>query len=166
MFTVTHAAVGWLLAEAGGGNRGFRRAVFLSAVLPDLDGVTLFVAPSLYSGYHHVWTHNLLSSLLVSAAAVLLCRGFRLRVLLFTQFGFYTHYFGDYFLTQWPQEYLFPFSRASFGFHRAMPLYHPVNYFLLYASLAALVAVMLWRRRTPLDMLRGERHCPSVTSGS
>jgi hypothetical protein len=66
-----HASVGWLLAEAGRGDPRFRRCVFFSAVLPDLDGFNYLFGSMDSLEQHHVWTHNLCFSLLISGLAML-----------------------------------------------------------------------------------------------
>ncbi len=152
MFTPAHAGIGWLLAEAGKGDSMFRRWVFLAAVLPDTDGILMFFSINLYSIYHHVWTHNLLFSLLVSGIAVAFCRGLRWRAFLFTQIAFYAHYFGDYFFTLWPLHYFYPFSDITFFYRHGIPLYHPFNYWATIVLTGAVIILSLWLRRSPIEV--------------
>ncbi|MBU1693861.1 MAG: metal-dependent hydrolase [Verrucomicrobia bacterium] len=153
MYFYAHAGLGWILAEAGRGDSRFRRAVFLAAIAPDLDALPSVLGWSITLNHHHVWTHNLLFSLVVSALAMWYCPGQRLRALVFTQIAFYSHFFGDYFFTTWPLSYLFPFSRCEFISDSAFHLWHPVNQWLgLGFTLGALVLCVVFRR-TPLEVL-------------
>ena len=49
MQVFAHAGIGWILAEAGRGDRRFRQVVFLASLLPDLDGLSLLFGPEAYS---------------------------------------------------------------------------------------------------------------------
>lgn len=153
MYFHAHAAVGWILAQAGRGDSRFRRAVFLAAVAPDLDALAYLLGLSISLNSHHVWAHNLPFSLAVSLAAVLYCPDMKGRVLLFTQLAFYAHYFGDYFLTTWPLCFLYPFARRPFLSAHAFHLWHPVNQWMgAGLALAALILCFVCRR-TPLELV-------------
>ena len=152
MQILAHAGAGWLLAMVGGGSRRFRQAVLLSAVLPDLDGLAMLGGLHAFGIYHDRITHGLPFSVLVSLMAVVVCKGERWRTLLFTQAGFYSHYFGDYFLSGWPLGYWFPFSHATYSYAGALCLSSSVNYVL------CLLAILYfgftgWRfHRTPFEV--------------
>jgi membrane-bound metal-dependent hydrolase YbcI (DUF457 family) len=147
-----HAGIGWVLAEAGRGDRRFRQVVFLSALLPDLDGLSLLFGLGAYGTYHERITHSIPFAILVSAIGAFLCRRYRLRAVVFTQLAFLSHLVGDYFLTGWPMALWFPFSQVEVLFQHALWLGHPVNHAL--SVLAVLVmAWMGWRfKRTPFEV--------------
>jgi hypothetical protein len=73
MNILAHASVGWILAEAGCGNSRFRRAIFLAAMAPDLDGISYLMGSASALDQHHIWAHNLPFSLAVSFLAALYC---------------------------------------------------------------------------------------------
>ena len=150
MELTAHAGIGWLLAEAGMADDRFRRMVFLAAVLPDLDAVPLVFG---YSEAHHMWTHNLLFSLLVSTVAAVYCRQYRIRSFAFTQLAFYSHYFGDYFFTQWPLTFFWPFSTHGFVSKHAYSYFSRINESLELASLIVIALLAVIFKRTPLEVL-------------
>ena len=153
MTGVAHASLGWMLAEAGRGDRAFRAAVLAAALAPDLDGLTVLLGTAAYDHYHHLLSHNALFSLLVSLVAVALCRRSILKVFLFTQLAFYTHYFGGYFFTKYPLYWLYPFSDRPFFTENSVWVGHPVNQVLNFAFLLFL-GLVAWRTgRTPLEVL-------------
>ena len=81
------------------------------------------------------------------------CKGERGKALLFTQAGFYSHYFGDFFLSGWPLGYWFPFQMTTYTFAGALDLGSPVNYALC-AAAVLLFAYTGWRfHRTPFEVL-------------
>lgn len=153
MYFHAHAAMGWILAEAGRGDSRFRRAVFLAAIAPDLDALTYLLGMTMSLAEHHVWTHNLVFSLAVSLLSVLYCRAMRARVFLFTQLAFYSHYFGDYFFTTWALSYLYPFSGRAFLSGQALHLWHPVNDWIGAGLLLLVLVLCRACRRTPIEMI-------------
>ena len=155
MQVFAHAGIGWLLAEAGRGGRRFRQVVFLSAVAPDLDGLSLLFGLAAYGTYHDRVTHSVLFSLLVSLAGVALCRNERARAFIFTQCAFYLHVIGDYFLSGWPIALWFPFSHAVVISKHALWLGHPVNYVLSVLGLACMLWLSRRLKRTPFDVVSG-----------
>ena len=153
MFIYTHAGVGWALAEAGKSDRRFRAAVFFASVLPDLDGLLYFFGQRLYTAYHHMWTHGLLFSVVVSLVAAWACKTSRLKTLVFTQLAFYSHYVGDYFFTQWGLYYFWPFSDKMFYFQHAVWLQHPLNYGLVGMAVLLVAALAVRYKRTPVEVI-------------
>jgi membrane-bound metal-dependent hydrolase YbcI (DUF457 family) len=148
-----HAGVGWILAETGRGDRRLRQVVFLSSLLPDVDGLSLLFGLAAYGTYHDRITHSIPFSILVSAIGVALCRRFRLRVVVLTQIAFLSHVLGDYFLSGWPIALWFPFDRTETVSEHALWLGHPVNHFLNLLAVAIMVW-MGWRfKRTPFEVL-------------
>lgn len=153
MHIFAHAGIGWILAETGRGDRRFRQAVFLSSLLPDLDGLTLLCGFEAYGIYHDRITHSIPFAIIVSVVACLLCRQYRSRSALFTQLAFFSHILGDYFLSGWPIALWFPFSRAEIESRHALWLGHPVNHLLNLVAVAIMVW-MGWRfKRTPFEVL-------------
>jgi len=65
-----HAALGWLIANAGGGERPVRNYVVISAILPDIDALPYLFGPDYYAVYHHTFGHNIFLWLLWSAWGV------------------------------------------------------------------------------------------------
>jgi membrane-bound metal-dependent hydrolase YbcI (DUF457 family) len=153
MYIYAHGAIGWGLAEAGGGSRRLRHVVFLSSLAPDLDGLSLLFGEIAYGSYHHRITHSLLFSIVVSVVAVVYCRQEKLKALSLTQLAFYLHYFGDYFFTKWPSVFFYPFSEAEFNFSHSVWLGHPVNHLFNLLSVASIFALG-WRfKRTPFEVI-------------
>lgn len=153
MYLHAHASIGWILAEAGRGDVRFRRTVFLAAIAPDLDGITYVLGSASSIDQHHIWTHNLAFSWLVSLLASLYCGPLRWRAVLITQLAFYSHYFGDYFFTTWPLYYFAPFSMQHFVYRRAWPLWDPVNQWIGLAGCLIVLALALRSGRTPLEAI-------------
>lgn len=154
MNTEVHLAVGWLLANlAAPEDRRARALVTLSALAPDVDALSFFFGPAAYSEYHHTVGHNIFFSLAFSALAIWLSRSHRLRILLLTQIGFYTHYFGDYFLTRFELVYFWPISNRPFIYSYGIGLDHPINLGLGYASFVGFVLMAMWFKRTPIEMV-------------
>src|SRR5262245_15594245 len=70
----THALVSWWTANVLPLSRRDRFVVLLAGMLPDLDGLTLFVSEEAYLRYHHVVSHNLLGCLLWTALVAVLAK--------------------------------------------------------------------------------------------
>ena len=155
MLIQTHAGFGWLIGNASGGDRRLRGWAFLAAVLPDLDGISALFGQAAYDYHHHLWTHGLPFSLLMSAGACWHCRHQRLQAALLTQLAFYSHYFGDYFFTQYALGYLWPFSAKRFYNAEALWLGHPINYILAAVAVAYFVYVGIRHKRTPIEVISG-----------
>jgi hypothetical protein len=69
----THALIGWWTANVLPLSRRDRLLVFLGGVLPDLDGIGLFISDDAYFRWHHVLCHNLGGCLAWVAVAAALC---------------------------------------------------------------------------------------------
>ncbi len=156
MMLPAHGGLGWFLAHTTSSNRCFRGAVFLAAVLPDIDGVSALFGQIAYVKYHHVLGHNFLFSLVVSFAAVYFCKEMRLKTFLFTQLAFYSHYFGDYFFTCYSLQYLYPISSRSFSYSKSVWLGHPINFIFLGASVVLVIIIGIWYKRTPIEIISPE----------
>jgi inner membrane protein len=153
MQVFAHAGIGWILAEAGRGDRRFRQAVFLAAVIPDIDGLSLLAGLEAYSTYHDRITHSVPFAVLVSLIGAAFCHRHRAKVVVFTQLAFFSHILGDYFLSGWPIALWFPFGRTEIMSAHALWLGHPVNHVLNAVSVACMIW-MGWRfKRTPFEVV-------------
>ncbi|MFO0810965.1 MAG: metal-dependent hydrolase [Gemmataceae bacterium] len=111
----THALIGWWTANALPLSRRDRCLVFLGGVLPDLDGLGLFVSTDAYLAYHHVLCHNLPAGLVWSALVAAAAHK-RLLCLLLALLNWHLHLACDYFGSRGPVDtepwilpYLYPF---------------------------------------------------------
>lgn len=126
----------------------------MAAFLPDLDAISFFWGEGAYVKYHHAISHGLVFSLICSAWAIYSCRNTPwYKVLLWTQLGFYTHYFGDYFFTQFPLYYFWPLSEQGFLYPDAVALWHPINKVFQWISVAALIFFAVKNKRTPIEII-------------
>jgi len=160
MNTEAHLAAGWILAHCTGAHptRRFRAAVVFAALAPDLDAISYIFGERAYATYHHAVGHNLFFDVLVSlgCAALFSSRRERWTVLLFTQLAFYSHYFGDYFLTRFPLEAFWPISHKGYVYSYRIGLDHPINTFLGYLSFV-IFALSAWTHgRTPIELISPE----------
>ena len=126
MNPITHALVGWCLAETAPGlGRRERAIITLAGISPDLDGFGAIPEiltrdsshPLLWwTDYHHVFTHNLTFAIVVSVVSSLLARRRRLTVGLLAFVSVHLHLLGDLIGARgpdgydWPIPYLYPFS--------------------------------------------------------
>lgn len=159
MSPITHAFLGWALAEAAGvASRRDRALITLAGVIPDVDGLGAVVElatrngphPLLwFSRYHHLVAHNLLAAVLMSLAAGLLARR-RLSTALLAAASFHLHLLGDLVGargpdgSQWPLHYFWPFLHD-----RGLTWAHQweLNAWPNFAITLALMAWMLARGR-------------------
>jgi inner membrane protein len=109
-----HAFISWWTANVLPLSRRDRLVVFLAGVLPDLDGLTLFVSEEAYVTYHHVIAHNLLVGLLWTALVALFAQQ-RLSCATLALLNWHLHLACDYFGSAgpgndvWVLPYLYPF---------------------------------------------------------
>ncbi len=110
----THALIGWWSANVVPLGRRDRLLIFLGGVLPDLDGLGLFISLEAYLTYHHVLCHNLACGLLWTVLTALFARD-RWRCVVLTLLNWHLHLACDYFGSRgpwetppWPLPYLFP----------------------------------------------------------
>jgi inner membrane protein len=167
---ITHALVGWCLAESVPkiGDRE-RAAIVIASVAPDLDGFGLLfelatrdtARPLLWwSEYHHALGHNLLLAVVVAAAAAALSRRRRVLVAAMAFCAFHLHLVCDLVGSrgpdgyEWPIPYLYPFSdRPQFTWSGQWALDAWPN-ILLTVVLLFVTFVLAWRRGySPLRLL-------------
>jgi membrane-bound metal-dependent hydrolase YbcI (DUF457 family) len=160
MNTEAHLALGWVLAHAGGARegRGFRAAITIAALAPDLDALSYAFGPRAYSNWHHAAGHNIFFSFASSAACVWFCRRSSAwwKVLAFSQLAFYSHFFGDYFFTRFPLEFFWPVSHRGYIYSYRIGLDHPINLVFGYASFLLFVAYGMIYQRTPIEIISVE----------
>ena len=148
-----HAGAGWILAQFESSRRDVRLATVIAAVASDIDVISHIFGEETYIAYHHLLTHGLVFSLLVSAVSVWFCKGARLKTLLLTQLAFYTHFFGDYYLSGWDQTYFFPFSDAKYVASDSLDISHPINHALSYGAFASVIVIGFLKKRTPIEFV-------------
>jgi len=154
MYSEVHASLGWCLAEASNGDTKLRKWIFLAALLPDLDAITWLFGEDIYFKYHHMLTHGMLFSVILSSLAIYSCKEqSKWKVLLWTQLSFFSHYLGDYFFTRFPMYYFWPFSDATFISENAVPLWHPVNKVFQWVCVVALIGLAVKFKRTPIEVI-------------
>jgi inner membrane protein len=148
-----HAGIGWMLAEAGRGDRQFRQAVFLSALMPDVDSVSILFGLEAYGTYHHHATHSAAFVLLVSVVATAVCRGQRVKAFVFSLLAGLSHLLGDYLCTDWPMKLWYPFSSRDIVFDHALAFNNPLNHVIYFVCIAFII-YMSWRlKRTPFELI-------------
>jgi inner membrane protein len=167
---ITHALVGWCLAEtvSGIGVRE-RAAIVLASVAPDLDGFGLPFELATRDGprpllwwteYHHVLGHNLLSAVIVATAAAIVSKNRRLLVAAVAFGAFHLHLLCDLVGSrgpdgyQWPIPYWYPFStQPQFTWSGQWALNAWPN-ILLTVVLLLTTFVLAWRRGySPLSLI-------------
>lgn len=158
MNTEAHLAAGWILGHLGGEEtRRFRVIVTLAAVAPDADAVSYVFGRVAYGHVHHALGHNVFFGVLTGVLAAWLFRdrGWRglAKLALFSQLAFYSHYFGDYFLTKFPLVFFWPVSDREFMSGYRFGLDHPINQTLSYLSLVLFVMMAVAWKRSPLEIV-------------
>src|SRR3954469_4496590 len=161
MNTEAHLALGWILAHCGGSHetRSFRRIVTFASLAPDLDVISYLFGERTYANLHHALGHNIFFSLAWSGLSIVIAGGgFRraVKIFLFTQLAFYSHYFGDYFFTRFPLEFFWPVSHRGYIYSYRIGLDHPVNLFLSYLSFVVIVGMAVAFKRTPVELVSVE----------
>lgn len=157
MSPVTHAQLGWLLANAAPLTRGERLVIFLAGVLPDLDGLGLLVSLQAYTAYHHVILHNLVAALIFALAAAALSQK-RLTTGLLALVSFHVHLGADLLGSGpgWGIQYLRPFAAKEWLFAYQWNLASWQNFVVTLVALGLCLLVALRRGRTPLEFISPE----------
>lgn len=111
----THALIGWWTANVISLARRDRLIVFLAGMLPDLDGLGLFISDDAYFRYHHILCHNLTGGLVAGLVAAVLAVERRI-VAVLVLLNWHLHLACDYFGSRGPMStppwilpYLYPF---------------------------------------------------------
>lgn len=150
----SHFACGWLLGNLTPGlRRSHRLLLAISALAPDVDGLSYLAGPDAYVRWHHTLGHNVFFPVpFLITAALIAPPGRRILLTAITLAAFATHLVGDYFLSGWEIPLLWPFPGPSLIFLPKMGLDHPLNIVLSYLSIA-LCAGSLWIwNRSPLEL--------------
>ncbi|MEO6259466.1 MAG: metal-dependent hydrolase [Thermoanaerobaculia bacterium] len=169
MNPITHALVGWCLAESVPGlQRPARAAVVLSSIAPDLDGFGLPFElatrasdhPLLWwTEYHHILGHNLVFASVVSLITFTIVRSRRLLVAALAFLGANVHFLCDLLGSrgpdgyQWPIPYLLPFSSRELVWSGQWALNAWQNVALTLVLLATTFALAWARGHSPLDLI-------------
>lgn len=114
MSPVTHAAIGWILAQPLAARRD-RALVTAAALLPDIDGLTVLAGADAYGTYHHTFGHNVFMAAAATIACAVAGRS-RWAAAFWGMIGFHSHLVGDLLGSGagWPILYWWPLSHAPF----------------------------------------------------
>jgi hypothetical protein len=146
-----HASLGWVIGNSGATTRRLRAWCVLGAVLPDIDAVPYVFGAEAYGRWHHTFGHNIFLWGLFALVAAWHCRSWA--GLAFAGAAFGSHLLTDAFFSGWKLYLLWPLSQEGFLPRLHVGLEHPVNLWLIYAGLAAVLGVAMLRKRTPLEMV-------------
>jgi len=153
-----HAGLGWLIGNLPPtADRRLRNWCLGAAVLPDVDSVAYLLGPEAYGKLHHTFGHNVFVGVACVAFAALHHRrqpASRVAlVALLVGLSFASHLLADAKLSAYPVYVFWPLSAQGYEFSPNLGLAAPINSYLVYASLAVVALLALWRRVTPLDVL-------------
>ena len=168
MSPVTHALIGWAVANATPLSRKERVLITLASVVPDLDALGMLVDfitrraahPTYwYDAYHHVLGHNLAFALVVTALTLLVAERRTVTATL-SFLSFHLHLVGDLLGSrgpdgyQWPIPYLAPFSDTWQLTWQGQWALNAWPNFLLTGSLLVLTFYLAWQRgHSPLEIV-------------
>ena len=109
MHPITHGLIGWLMSQPLEKRRD-RALVTASALVPDLDGLSLLSSVEDYERWHHTFGHNAFFGLALAAASFAWTRSRKTAIFVFA--GFHTHIAGDLLGSgsDWPIPYFWPAS--------------------------------------------------------
>ena len=116
MFPITHGLIGWSVSQPLK-HRKDRIVVTIASLSPDFDGAGAIISIDYYSAYHHVFGHNLVFGLLLSAGAFFYCRQ-RFKAMLLVFISFHSHILGDLLGSGegWGIPYFWPLYEKKFEF--------------------------------------------------
>ena len=158
MHLEAHAALGWVIGNIKENSRRVRNWCVLAAVLPDIDAIPYVFGAEAYGRWHHTFGHNVFLLLILSLIAAWHCRarpgtvGSSWQAFWFTGASFASHLVTDAFFSGWYLHLLWPVSRYGFLPKHHVGLEHPINLWLIYFGIAAIVVVAVVRKRTPIDI--------------
>ena len=153
----SHFGVGWLIGSvAPGSDRSVRNWCVAAAIFPDVDAVSFLFGAEAYSHWHHTFGHNVFVGAALSGSALWHQRtrgvGRAALVALLVALCFASHLLTDAKLSAYALKPLWPLSHAEYEFTPNLGLASPINTYLVWASLATVVLLALWRRVTPLNI--------------
>ena len=168
MSPLTHALVGWIIANSVPLSRRERALVMGAGVVPDLDGLGLLIDLATWSSaspthwyehYHHLLGHNLGFALAITVLACCLAQQ-RIRVAMLVLLSVHLHFLGDLLGArgpdgyQWPLPYLVPWSAAwQLTWHGQWALNAWPNFLLTGLLLAAMFYLAWQRGYSPIEMM-------------
>lgn len=150
MHLEAHAALGWVIGNVGQTDRRLRAWCVAAAVLPDIDAAPYLFGPEAYGRWHHTFGHNVFLWAIVAAAAGVHCRSAPAFGYAAAAFG--SHLVTDAFFSGWYLYPFWPWSRWEYMPKLHVGLEHPVNVWLIYAGLVAVLVIAARRRRTPMEL--------------
>jgi membrane-bound metal-dependent hydrolase YbcI (DUF457 family) len=111
MSPLYHLQAGAFIANARKYNLRERRLIMLAALAPDLDGI-FFFSSDLWGRFHHTFSHNIFSMLLVSLVLALINRARRLELFAACAVSAILQIFIDVVTNDltWPQKFLRPLT--------------------------------------------------------
>jgi len=142
--------LGWVIGNTMENSRRIRNWCVTAAILPDIDAIPYVFGPEAYGRWHHTFGHNVFLLVLVALAAGWHCRA--QRAFWFTAAAFASHLSTDAFFSGWYLYLLWPVSDYAYLPKLHVGLEHPINLWLIYAGIAAVVLMAVLRKRTPMDM--------------
>lgn len=153
-----HAGLGWMIGMLPRwSERRLRNWCLAAAVLPDVDAVSYFFGPAAYGRWHHTFGHNVFVGL---ACVALAAWHHRRRGPRWAAFAgalvavcFASHLLADAKLSAYTVRPWWPASPAEYEFTPNLGLGAPVNTYLVYTGFATALALALWKKRTPLDVV-------------
>lgn len=112
MSPITHMFVGWLIAQPLEDRRD-RALVTAAAVLPDVDGLSMFGGEEMYWKYHHTFGHNVFFGILATALCVAFARS-KWKTAWWAWVSFHSHLLCDLFGSgcDWPIQYFWPWGKG------------------------------------------------------
>lgn len=154
MSPVTHAEIGWLIANIPRESlRRDRFIIFLAGIIPDIDALDLLLTGDLYTRYHHVLAHNIFFGLMLAVLSFFVTR--RALVAVFVLLSFHAHIIGDLLGSGpgWPVMYLWPFSDAEWYFPFQWDLRSWQNLVITVVATSFCLLVAAKKGRTPLEFI-------------
>ena len=154
MSPLTHLLIAWLIANLVATDARTRRLALIAGTIPDIDGFPVLFNQDLFLSMHHTFAHTLVFGIAVSSILALFVKK---RGLGFATFicGFGAHLSADL-VGSWGIPAFAPFFSTALSTSSFLP--SDIDYSLLFLSvmivvLAGTVAVLVWKKRTPVEFL-------------
>ena len=154
MHIQTHVMTGWCIANVLPGlDRRQRLFCMIAAAIPDLDGLSRLAGEAAYFHWHHRAGHNLVFAV-VSSVALAMFSQRKLWSFLIYLAQFHLHLVMDVFGSGpgWGILYFWPFSTSEFdNTQLSWAFYSWQNITFAAVAFAGSLAIVFWKRRTPLE---------------
>lgn len=137
-----HLGYAWLLGNTTEFTLNERRAVAISGVAADFDGLAIVLGREAFGRYHHVALHNLIFVAAITVSVFLLFPG-RKKLILFCTLAGLLHLMLDFVGSHWDLELLRPFSAAAVNLTNHLPKW-VVMYIFQGIGTAAMFVLVLW----------------------